>query len=200
MSSWDQREASVKGGCTHEKTGVRPRYTASWPGRHLYRHDFPVHIDLYKRWYLAHRIPRSDAPLPFLFSDPSRLSIPPPFTFLLPTGGCLPPTKFQIVESHPLLHFDPRTVPTRYTPRLERILPLEIRSLLLHARVPVDESSTTSLPPPRSSTIPSCPARRRTVYAVRGGSVTTGWRIWRMNERRNARIRYEHTGDQVQQT
>lgn len=154
------------------------------PGRHFYRHDSPMHIDLYTSggiWPEAHRIPRSDAPLPlpFLSSDPSRLSIPPP-SFSLHEACCLTP-----LPSHEI---SDRRISPPFTLRSSIHCPHTIHPSVgsFHSRYAPYYSTRecqltwivhhlpSPLPDPLS---PRVPHGRQTVYAVRGGSVTTGWRI-----------------------
>lgn len=166
-----------------------------------------MHIDLYKRWYLAGGSDALFLPLfvftsfffLLLFFHPSLLSIP---RFL--SHPSHPTWSYVILESHPLLHFDSSHCPlARYTPRLERILPrYHSRFTPLHlpnARVPVDERYESTSPlPPFQPTFPSCPAQTIHTFSsgetvttrLRRRTVTTGWRAWRrVDERKRAVIR-----------
>lgn len=154
----------VKGGCTHEKTGVRPRYTASWTTLLSPRLSY-AYRSIHKRWYLAGGAPNppqwrpSSSPFSFIWPFAPLDSS----SFLLPTRGLLfdPPPLPRNFRSSNLTPFYTSILDTlspHDTP-LGRILPLEIRSLLLHARVPVDVNRPPPPFPPPRPTIPSCPAR-----------------------------------------
>lgn len=114
-----------------------------------------MHIDLYKRQYLAGGA-SSDAPFPstlrFSLSFFSDLLLSPH-----PTWSCSPPRNFWLVETHPLLHLDSSHCPlARYTPRSERILPRHhSRFTPLHPpNARVDESSTFPLFDPLLPRVP----------------------------------------------
>lgn len=208
VSSWDQRGSSGdigkrrRGAHTREKTGVWPSYAASCGRGHFYCHDFPMHIDLYKRQYLAGGA-SSDAPFPSTLRFSLSFFSTSSFHLIL-RGPVLPREISGSSKPTPFYTWTPRTVPSHDTP-LGRNGSFRDTTRDSRLSTPLMHESTNR-PPSPSSTHFSLVSRTHCLH-VRGNSVTTrlrrstvttGWRIWRGAD--GTAGGRERAGDQVQTT